>query len=856
MTQSTPAPRRRALRRLVALLLSLAVVVLWSAPASSAVAPDVAPTVLLANANEPGEKSMASCLQSAQTVSVLFLLDRSGSLKDTDPAGVRYEGVELALRRLSNIKKNALGDVAIDAGIASFDDAYAGVASFGGWGRVNGSDSTEAIRKILEAARDGSTPRGATFYERALTGAEKDLADRKGSRSCRVLIWFTDGAMTDGPDAGARMCAGGGLMDRLRQEGIIVVGLRLQDGTNQIVQTAAMEAMAVGRDPATTCGTWPIPESSRPGVFLEAKDKAGLRRLFISVWDRADGCSSLPTPTVDPGMHRFRVVLDGPPTLTSVRFDGPAGASLVAATSGGTTAGGYTAQATSTDGLVTIDLTLPAGQGAGAWTVTPNVPLAATEMSYAECADLTLAIDPAIKPIAGGTSTVPVTLRAPGGGMADLAAYKSVVLSAVATGPDGTPRTTVVGPADAKGIPVAITLQQNDTQAVIAAKVAVTAASSVDIVVPPLTVRLATKMSDVWPIVDPAGLLRLPPVIRKETSSADITLSGSPKGPTKVCFDPPKDVLVPADQVGVAPQYHVGCVDLGVGESKKVTVTVVPAQAGQGSAQATIPVTLHSAALPGKPSESAALPLPVEWRFETPIVVGALVVALIVATLLALLPLVAVAVANKVSARYEVRGLQQAIIPVTFSQDGLVRSEPLTDPGLEGRIIDTSLLTAYPSRGKRTSPTVTVPPVKLRAHAPWNPFKGAQFWVELPPGHVGFSTAGERRSDRLPAHPGLGFLGVVAFDLARIPGEDATSAPGSLVVFRRDRQARGEKLDEMVRAALRPAAFDSLRKASTRAAGAQAGAAGMGGAGGPSGAPTVAGLPGATAPVLGRKKRK
>lgn len=827
-------------------LLCTALVTLWGAiPAAGMDSAGSHPT-LASGGNGPGEKALSSCIQTSQTVSVVFLLDRSGSLNGTDPTGVRYDGIELALRRLANIKKNTLGEVAIDAALASFDDVYDGVPTFGGWRRVNGEDSSKAIQEMLDEARRGTSPRGGTLYEQALTGAERDLADRKGSRSCRVLIWFTDGAMGDGPEAGARLCGVGGTMDRLRQQGIIVVGLRLQDGKTSVVQSAAMEAMVVGQDAATTCGTWPIPEASRPGVFLEARDKTGLRRLFVGVWDGADGCSPLPTATVDPGMHRFRVVLDGPPGLTSVRFDGPAGAALVASTSGGTTAGGYTAQATSVDGLVTIDVTLPTGQGAGPWTVTPNVPLGPAEMTYAECADLKLAVDPAIRPIAGGNSVVPIQLRTPGGGVADLTAYRSVVLTAVATGPEGTPRTTAVAPADAKGFPVSITLLQNDTQAVLAAKVAVTTASGVDIAVPPLSVRLPTKMSDIWPIVDPAGLLTLPSVIRKESASSDITLTGSPKGPTKVCFDPARDVLVPASQVGVVPQYPLGCVELGVGESKKVTVTVSPAQSGQGAAQATIPITLHSAALPDKPSESATLPLPVEWRFETPIRVGPLVVSILVCILLAAIPFLAVVAANKVSARYELRGLQQATIPVVLTQDGLGRAEPFLEAGLEGRIVDTSRLTPYPSRGKRTSATVTVPPVTLRAQAPWHPFQGAQFWVETPPGHVAFSSSGEGRNGRLPANPGLGFLAVVVFDLARIDGQKATSAPGTLVVFRRDRQTRAEKLDEMVRASLGLAALDGLRKASVRSA------ASPGAVDAPN---SPVEIPGAVAPVLGKKRK-
>ncbi len=755
------------------------------------------------DANIPGERSLAGCLQTASDVSVLFLLDRSGSLSQTDPDGLRYEGLELALRRLANIQNNAVGDVAIDAGLASFDGEYAGVADFGGWRRINDDKSDDTIKDLLETVRNNTQPRGDTVYENALIEAEADLEDRGGDRSCRVLIWFTDGAMSDALDASQRMCAPGGLMDRIRGQRITVVGLRLQDPSGAVVeQTADMEAMTIGRDANSTCGTWPIPEGSRPGVFLEAQDKAGLRRLFTRALDGADGCSKIPGPSVDPGMHRFRVVIDAPPALTSIRFDGPGGAQFLASVPGNSRDGDVVAQARVVDGLVTVDIEFPQSKQTGVWTVTPNVAVASDEIAYFECPDVTLAVDSGTRPVAGGLTSLPLQLRDSTGAHVDPSVYQDLVVSAVVTGPDGQPRKTTSGQPDPTGIPVEVTLLPNDTQANLSAKVSMKSASGVDLFVPELSVTFPTKMSDAWPLVVPGDQLRLPPAIHKKSTSGELTLTGSPKGPTKVCFGPPKDVKVPADETGVVPQYPTGCVDLRASESKKVTVTVTPTQSGQGPAQATVPITLHSAPVAGKPSETAPLPLRVEWRFENPPNTPALLIALLIGVILALAPLAAVVLANKVSARYEIRGLATSSIPVVLDAVGIRRSVPFADESLAGRIIDTTQMAAYPTRGKRWAKSVTVAPVILKARAPWNPFAGARFWVELPKSFTGFSTAGSLRGGLLPASPGLGFLAVVAVDRGRIPTEEGVEVPATLVVFRRDRKARGEELDDILRASL------------------------------------------------------
>ena len=118
-------------------------------------------------------------------VSVLILLDTSGSLRTNDPGNIRVSGTKdavLVLDSLSGQFENASIALAID----SFHTTYRPGA---GWTAAAGS-STGLLPQIDEIA---AIPEGRTTtdYTQAMAGAWERF--RTEDADCRLLIWFTDG---------------------------------------------------------------------------------------------------------------------------------------------------------------------------------------------------------------------------------------------------------------------------------------------------------------------------------------------------------------------------------------------------------------------------------------------------------------------------------------------------------------------------------------------------------------------------------------------------------------------------------------------------------------------------------------
>ncbi|MCY4421809.1 MAG: hypothetical protein OXC06_01930 [Acidimicrobiaceae bacterium] len=118
-------------------------------------------------------------------ISVLILLDTSGSLRTNDPDNIRTSGTKdalLVLDSLSGQFERASISVAID----SFHTAYRPGA---GWTPATGS-STALLPRVdgIAAIPEGRT---TTDYTQAMVGAWERF--RAQPADCHLLIWFTDG---------------------------------------------------------------------------------------------------------------------------------------------------------------------------------------------------------------------------------------------------------------------------------------------------------------------------------------------------------------------------------------------------------------------------------------------------------------------------------------------------------------------------------------------------------------------------------------------------------------------------------------------------------------------------------------
>lgn len=266
----------------------------------------------------PAARSLAQCVQSNQRLSVLMLIDESGSLRTTDPGNQRVDGIKAALTGLADLAESPVNGKKPEVSVlmAGFyararpAPTSAGAGS-GAWKTVDRGtvDSLNATADDYAHLNQGR----ATDYGMALIAARQLLKDRlveegaEGQPPCEALIWFTDGRYSlprrigkaglglprtvpyapgvelEQPGAGDRavaagkklMCKPGGLMDELADSGVIrftvALSTQLAPADGQFLNAATTGGAGPRR-----CGTRLSPRS---GQYLDARDSD---RLFFA----------------------------------------------------------------------------------------------------------------------------------------------------------------------------------------------------------------------------------------------------------------------------------------------------------------------------------------------------------------------------------------------------------------------------------------------------------------------------------------------------------------------------------------------------------------------------------------------
>jgi len=855
--------QRRFGLALAALCSILGLSVTGSAAAASPIAAQIDAGVsgeILSAIRADGRAHLSSCLQSARTLSVLFLMDRSGSLNNKDPNGVRYQGMQTALEQLATLKRGDGKELSAEVAVSSFNGAYQSAASVAPWRRINGQDSRAAIAEVLRAAREQTSPEGGTNFEDALNGGLGDIGTRGDDRNCRVILWFTDGMFEESPDgvpaARARMCAPGGVVDSLHAAGVTIIGLQLKEQT-----LTDLEKMSVGVAADGPCGTTPIPEGWASGVYLKADDAAGLKRIFAEVTRLANGC----TPTgdlgavVDPGIRRMTIYVDTPRKSGSVRLDAPDGTAMDAPTSGEFGKGGYTTKAEADDYYFSMEIAFPPGKGTGQWRISPDVAVTPDQIHVSVCSDLHLSFDGAAPQVKAGLAS-PVILVAtdPSGAPADLRAFAKVVPGASAKALSSTLPAVASNTPDGK-VAVEVTPGPTDARFDLDVIVRLTTASGLQLT--PITFKagLAATLSSDVPLIVPADELTLSDVVKVEPGTGTLTLVGSPDGPTKVCLEEPKSINVPQDVAGTTLGYPRGCVELATNERRTVTVAATPPTATTGDGSAKIPVILHSAPTAGRASQAIPLELPVRWRFTDPLNVTVLWVLILVAAVLSLIPLAIIALANWVSTRYETRGLQHEIIPVRCEGSQISRVDPLPGAGMANRLADRQAFRPITGLGSSPKRDLSVGGVRLRSAVSLNPKRAARFWAEAPAGSVISTTAarGLVVGATAPTTASLDFLGILVVTEADLRAKSA-STPATIVVLTRNGALQGEDVDGMLREAFGKRTLDAMARSLPNSAtsGSRSPSKPSSGQPTPSGHGIGTQPPGTKRPLIGRENKK
>ena len=756
-----------------------------------------------ANAEPPttvGSDYVATCLQSARSLSALFLYDQSGSLSTSDPSGIRYDGLRVALKSLAAVNRGDGVPVAIEAAVAAFDDGYYPARDVVDWTRLNegsSDDIAKTIDDIVKRAQNSTQPNAGTNFTEAMNGAWGDLKDRGARGTCRVVFWFTDGADNVDTVSNAPCMPDSGLLDQMRKAGIVVVGLQLGP------QTDDLRAIATGSSASVKCGRDPIPSDWADGVYIQADDSAALRKLFGTLGNIVRGC----TPQgdrggrIDPGIRAMSVTINTPSRVTAVRLDAPDGTTVTAAPEGSTTEGGYTTVAQSDESYVSLTVDFPPGKGAGQWQVSAGQAVGPGDIEFCVFSGLHLErIDSDDRPTAGGTAEIAYHAVDSSGVEADLSEYRDAVPGAAVLAANGDIRKAT---AIRDGNRIVVRVDTLPIDARLQLKLTVQLTTTSDLALTPLAVDegVGFKLNDAYPTISPIDQLDLGVARKAKTAEHGLMLVGSPKGPTKVCFEAPKNIVVPQDQVGATVDVQTGCIELARGESREVRVGVAPVVPTVGNGEAELPIKLVPVVGTEVQGQDALVNLPVLWRYENPRSQPVLwTVVVLISLISVVLPLLALGLANWITARFDVDGLRGEVIKVVIGPDGPKRvdRERFSSPTVLA-LDRTKLITVS---GRRQ---FTVGPVEFVSKSHLSPFKAPTFSVRandaehrvlssVPPPSADGTTAA--------ATPGLGFFVVVVVSSRDLLNPGPRELPATIVFLNRDRKVSSAQLDPLMNGAI------------------------------------------------------
>lgn len=307
-------------------------------------------------------EDLTRCISTKKVLDVYYLIDQSGSLKQTDKNDDRADILASSLSALGDFDS----DITVNYAVTFFGDkAY----KWASWSQVNESTIDGKATALRNELRKPS--RENDFNTNWLVGLEQaknDLAAQASqSQGCQALIWFTDGGIfiqedgsrefsTDKTNAAvAKLC--NDLVPSLRRSNVSVFGVLLKndkqiDELENDQRRITLDGMShlfpivEGKFDGTyenlsedgrTCGTVPVPANQPQGKVLIAKDPVSLALQFLVLTAASQGGieSNLPpgNPTnfkIDKGVRKFELVS----TSKSFLLTGPAGQSYTGSAPG------------------------------------------------------------------------------------------------------------------------------------------------------------------------------------------------------------------------------------------------------------------------------------------------------------------------------------------------------------------------------------------------------------------------------------------------------------------------------------------------------------------------------------------
>jgi hypothetical protein len=308
----------------------------------------VAPQVATASdTSEYGKQSIAdlvTCLNTAESLDVFYLVDSSTSLEKTDPKNERTKIISEDIRRWADVG-TLRPNVKIQVAGALFSSSTARIAD---WQDLNAGNANGVAEQFAKQINN----KNLSNYTNWRAGLEEAFDQHKTrSSDCKVVIWFTDGGLWSAPWSAAdrpnslddlealcgpansgdvtRSASSQGIMAQMRSAGIRVFGILLNVGVDtekdeafyrslmqpvieeqgQIVSGSGLPSGEI------KCGE-NLPAEERDyatGAFLEAQSAADVayKLLDVSIVGSTKvDCSKNGEFWVDPGIDAVEFATD------------------------------------------------------------------------------------------------------------------------------------------------------------------------------------------------------------------------------------------------------------------------------------------------------------------------------------------------------------------------------------------------------------------------------------------------------------------------------------------------------------------------------------------------------------------
>jgi hypothetical protein len=632
------------------------------------------------SSNNKGFSEIAGCISGADNLLVSIVVDESLSLRSTDPAALRVQGITTAIDSLEQLTASVGKSTNVEVSLSTFARSF---ETLSGWQSLDAQTAREFRSTAAHAlpARDAGD---ATDYRQALLGAKRSLDNRQAQlddpNACKLLLWFTDGALdVDAQTDTARqeLCQVGGIVDAVRDDGISVVALALFTPGAGVTapQREELRAVAEGRGAGTTCGKTPIPSDSATGVYLPADDPAALQRLFAGAGALVAGGTEIGTVTcpgancaggtyrldIDQGVAGARVLVQSGTPRVSITS--PSGQRLELDSGETQRVDGAEVSYLVRDQLATINVSFsPYAKSRSRWAIRP---VGRSELSVYWFWGAALALETSeikagarnevvVRVLDQDNTPLPASLYR--GAQATMRVGDRSVKARLT--PEGTIRGQVPVGVDnlPANLPVSASLQVRSIPGNVALG-PVTLSERIPVTLPPSYPSVTPQELD-FGHLEGIG-----------TTTAELQLTGSRLGPTEVCFTG-STMNVPGQ---VAQQGLVSaateCVDLGEAESKTLPLELTPETTADGLADGE--VTLSMTAADG--SEDLELSVPARLEMARHVDEGtrwALIAALVALALL--IPAVFLVGSNLLLARFSMTSLSRtASKPVKVTPSGL-----------------------------------------------------------------------------------------------------------------------------------------------------------------------------------------